>query len=291
MYFPPGGIADRMIALNGFPFLDTKEEHTFHVPVSTIMTPSSSLALIPSSGLSLRALERLLARNDFQGFPIIDNPQSKLLLGYVGRTELRYAIDRSKRESLVSPEAHALFVAPTGAAIRTPAAATPPVTFEDIVSNSGRQQIDFTRFVNTTPITVHPKLPLETVMDLFKKMGPRVILVEFKGRVSGLVTIKDCLKYQFKVEAGERNGEDDGGAKWERRIWEVMQRAASWLGQRTGRRIHLGGTNHERRTGFPAGRGSGLRDGARTPDENFRPDRGILEGTEDIGEGVELTER
>ena len=31
--------------------------------------------------------------------------------------------------------------------------------------------VDFGPYVDQTPITVHPKLPLETVMDLFKKMG------------------------------------------------------------------------------------------------------------------------
>jgi chloride channel 3/4/5 len=32
-------------------------------------------------------------------------------------------------------------------------------------------------------------------MRLFKRMGPRVILVEHRGRLVGLVTVKDVLKY------------------------------------------------------------------------------------------------
>jgi chloride channel 3/4/5 len=36
--FSKGGIADRMIWFNGFPFLDNKEEHSFGVPVSRVMT-------------------------------------------------------------------------------------------------------------------------------------------------------------------------------------------------------------------------------------------------------------
>lgn len=57
-------------------------------------------------------------------------------------------------------------------------------------------------WVNQTPLTVSPQLPLEIVMQLFKRMGPRVILVEDHGVLCGLVTVKDVLKYTL-TEAGE----------------------------------------------------------------------------------------
>ena len=69
---------------------------------------------------------------------------------------------------------------------------------------------------------MHPRLPLETVMELFKKMGPRVVLIEYRGRLTGLITIKDCLKYQFKVEAGGGHGGGTGNGD------EGMERLASW---------------------------------------------------------------
>jgi chloride channel 3/4/5 len=49
--FGKGGIADRMIWFNGFPFLDNKEDHSFGVPVSKVMT--DQLTVIPSTGISL----------------------------------------------------------------------------------------------------------------------------------------------------------------------------------------------------------------------------------------------
>ncbi|KAL9105987.1 MAG: hypothetical protein Q9187_008626, partial [Circinaria calcarea] len=224
--FAKGGIADRMIWFNGFPFLDTKEEHTFHVPVSRVMTPHSQITHLPSTGLSLRALESLLRNTKYQGFPVVENRTSRILLGYIGRTELRYAIDRTKKESIISPQAKCLFYPPASVAVRTPTATVPPVTFDAIASSSGIQTIDFSRFVDPTPLAVHPRLPLETVMELFKKMGPRVVLVEFKGRLAGLVTVKDCLKYQFKIEAQERGGDGEASGhveRWEERLWGVMQ--------------------------------------------------------------------
>ncbi|MCJ1472328.1 glycerol ethanol, ferric requiring protein [Lambiella insularis] len=288
-YFPPGGIADRMISFNGFPFLDTKEEHTFHVSVSSVMSPTANLTLLPSTGLSLRALETLLRKSTYQGFPVVEDRASRILLGYVGRTELRYAIDKTKKEQELSPDAKCLFFAPASTAVRTPSALTPPVTFEHLSSSSTVQTVDFSRFVDPTPLAVHPRLALETVMELFKKMGPRVVLVELKGRVMGLVTVKDCLKYQFKVEAQERGGEGESRAdRFEAWIWERMRGAGDWAGGCVGRlsggRIRLG-VGEARGERLLAGGGV---DG---DERGVGDDRDILEGTEDEQEGVELRDR
>jgi chloride channel 3/4/5 len=71
-----------------------------------------------------------------------------------------------------------------------------------------------------------------------------VILVEHRGRVTGLVTVKDCLKYQFKVEAEEQalasthtaadlplgahlNGRQSDSL--EENVWRFLQRVGSML--------------------------------------------------------------
>jgi chloride channel 3/4/5 len=48
--FGKGGIADRMIWFNGFPFLDSKDDHSFGVPVSQVM--NDNLTVLQSSGIS-----------------------------------------------------------------------------------------------------------------------------------------------------------------------------------------------------------------------------------------------
>ena len=213
--FGKGGIADRMIWFKGFPFLDNKEEHTFGVPVSHVMI--KEVTSLPSSGMSLHALETTLARSKYQGFPVIEDRATKILIGYVGRTELQYAINRVKTEGFISPHAQCLFTPPSTTAVHTPSAtAAPPVTLDVTEPSSGPQRVDFSRFINPTPLTVHPRLPLETVMEVFKKMGPRVILIDYRGRLAGLVTVKDCLKYQFKVEAQETGREQAALEAWER---------------------------------------------------------------------------
>ena len=275
-----------MIWFNGFPFLDNKEEHTFNVPVSQVMT--GDVTVLPVHGLDLRAVERLLKDTKFQGFPVVEDRVSKVLFGYIGRTELRYAIDRAKKEALISPAARCFFTSPSSATGGTPLSAGPCVTFDDIASSSGQQSLDFSRFVDFTPLAVHPRLPLETVMEIFKKMGPRAILIEYRGRLTGLVTVKDCLKYQFKVEAQENPRDDSELNERQERLWTVMNRAGDWIADRvlsvTGGRIKLGGSSSR------ASRWNEDPRDYRSPIEPSGRNH-ILDGTEDDEPGLELEER
>ncbi|KAI7116687.1 hypothetical protein KC343_g10956 [Hortaea werneckii] len=109
---------------------------------------------------------------------------------------------------------------------------------------AGEMSVDFSKFIDPTPLAVHPRLPLETVMELFKKLGPRVILVEHRGRLTGLVTVKDCLKYQFQVEAHENPKDDSGVQKGQEKAWLLLREAAGWFARKVGRysggRLQLG---------------------------------------------------
>ncbi|KAJ5697394.1 hypothetical protein N7488_011078 [Penicillium malachiteum] len=254
--FGNGGIADRMIWFNGFPFLDNKEDHVFNVPVSHAMTTDP--LSIPASDFPVREAEHLLSDNKFQGFPIVEDRSSKTLVGYIGRTELRYAIDRARSEGLLSPRARCVFTpeAAEASVVRRASGRhsartlSVPDTFDGIQAN-GTGVVDFSRFVDHTPLTVHPRLPLETVMEIFKKMGPRVILVEHRGRLTGLVTVKDCLKYQFKVEAEEQALAATSSSEYsalgghlstpaaetlEDRLWRLIQTVISFVSSSSSRR-------------------------------------------------------
>ena len=72
---------------------------------------------------------------------------------------------------------------------------------------SDLDKLELGGWIDPTPLIVQPGMPLETVMDMFKNLGPRVILVVEYGRLSGLVTVKDVLKriaMQEKAEAAAR---------------------------------------------------------------------------------------
>lgn len=239
--FGKGGIADRMIYFNGFPFLDSKEDHSFGVSVTAVMI--TDVTVLPAAGLEFRDVEKIMAENQYQGYPIVEDASSRILVGYIGRTELKYAMDRARRDHSISPRAKCFFTPPRSVPAVTPSAAAPAVTFDTLGATAAQMNVDFTRFVDPTPLAVHPQLALETVMELFKKLGPRVVLVEHRGRLVGLVTVKDCLKYQFKFEHQEHHAavqDDLERAERERdeRIWAWMERAAAWI------RARLGGLEH-----------------------------------------------
>lgn len=271
-----GGIADRMIWFNGFPYLDNKEDHTFGVSVSQVMT--SEVVAIPTSGLVMKDVEKLLKGHIYQGFPIVEDLNSKILVGYIGYTELRYAMDRVKKERSIGANARCFFSPPSSHNPTTPT--TPAISS---FSSTASTSVDFTRYIDPTPVTVHPRLPLETVMELFRKIGPRVILIEYRGSLSGLVTVKDCLKYQFKVEASENPRDDRQVLESQERLWGVMKKSAFWVSDKIAvvsrGRIRIATPGHEARVfGFGFGQGA--------------PSSEMLDGTEDAqDDGVELEDR
>ncbi|KAK2736734.1 glycerol ethanol, ferric requiring protein [Myotisia sp. PD_48] len=302
--FSKAGIADRMIWFNGFPFLDNKEDHIFNVPVSHAMT--SKPVALPATDFPVSEAEKLLKKYKFQGFPVVENLTSMILIGFIGRTELQYAISRAKREGLLSPQAKCRFVSNPGGIGSAFGSINPPSPsdsfgeqdfhdtssrLDDITSTSSINSVDFSQYVDLAPITVHPRLALETVMEIFKKMGPRVILSEHRGRVTGLVTVKDCLKYQFKVERQEHAdasatitgvvGANTGGISAseegivEQKAWEFIQ----WTTTKVKRffRIQEEGTASHRYSRV------GHEDSRRRQDSTE-----IVEGTEELN--VELEE-
>ena len=302
--FGKGGIADRMIWFNGYPFIDNKEEHSFGVSVAEAMK-SSDLHILPGPTVALTEVENLLRSTSFSGFPIVENTHSNILIGYIGRTELQFAIDRAKKQGLISPSARCSFIhdhdeaaqdlfpsSPSSsdmpgrstANVARPIShsdeSSPPITFDAIATSSGVQIIDFSPFVVASPIAVHPRLPLEIVMEMFKKIGPRVILVERRGQLVGLVTVKDCLKFQFRGEgihsfpqrreADDRqrheSGGDDGiygvpGIQSDEKLWHLIERTAQWIVNRvdslknaiTGGRVGIGGNWRSRNRHGPDG--------------------------------------
>lgn len=267
-----GGIADRMIWFNGMPFLDNKEDHNFGVAVSRAM--KSNVVALPVSGVTLDEIERLLADQGYQGFPIVEDRQHNVLVGYIGRTELQYGIDRIKKERTVDGHTRCNFTPPSSEH-GTPAGLSAHPSTESLPLAA----LDFSRYVDPTPVTVHPRLPLETTMELFRKIGPRVILVEYHGRLVGIITPKDCLKYQFKHEAAENPREDPRLAEGQEKLWSVIRRVGGWVGGKvttaSGGRIRLDSSHGEQR---------GM---------SGRPGTQIMDGDEDVAEdaGVELENR
>jgi chloride channel 3/4/5 len=268
-----------MIYLNGYPFLDSKEDHTFGVPVSQCM--SSHVVTLAATGMQLKHIERLMTENQYQGYPIVETFESKTLVGYIGRTELRYAVEKAKTDGAPG---HAKCHFTTTTPLDTTSA--PLTTFDTIPATSSTTNVNLSRYIDDTPLTVHPRLPLETVMELFKKMGPRVILIEYRGRLTGLVTVKDCLKYQFKVEAGHAGGGSAGDEAGMQRVFEGLKKVVGWGGALRGK---MGLGRGEVRLASPDADGRGTT--GRRNDNERSGAFAVGDDEDEGGTGVELEDR
>lgn len=180
-----GGIADQMIRFNGYPFLEKDDAESgdkgFNEPIAHIMR--KDLVVIPSTGLPLSELQRLVQGSSFQGFPVVATETDRTIIGFIPKNELRFALDRVRRSYALSPDTVCTFSdreAPAGG----------------VSAGGGLDRVDFGQYVDETPLTVSPKMPLEIVLQLFRRMGPRVILVQSEGQLQGLVTIKDVLRHE-----------------------------------------------------------------------------------------------
>lgn len=114
-----------MIRFNGYPFLE-KEDHAFHVagtqglrcllchfhPNHAVCTVSKvmrkDLHVMPASGICVRDIgeshetrglhvsltdtEQIMLDTDVKGFPVVSADSERLLLGYIGRAEIRYVL-------------------------------------------------------------------------------------------------------------------------------------------------------------------------------------------------------
>ncbi|KAK1225649.1 glycerol ethanol, ferric requiring protein [Marasmius sp. AFHP31] len=183
------GIADAMIRFNGFPFLES-EDHAYNVSgknsnllgsqeilrkqfflpiVSAVMR--TEMQTLPDTGLRVKDVEEIMSDTNVRCFPIVSSDNTQTLLGYIGRTEVLYVIERSKG---VNPETPCTFSAADPDRDQENLAAGIEDDGADAMLGStsmGDHELNFWPWVNQTPMTVSPHLPLEVVMQLFKRMG------------------------------------------------------------------------------------------------------------------------
>ncbi|WFD36241.1 glycerol ethanol, ferric requiring protein [Malassezia cuniculi] len=234
-----GGISDRLIKFNGYPFLDD-EDHVFGIAVGAMM--KTAPLVLYADGMTLEEVESLLDQGDFKGFPVVQNKDDDTLAGYITRLELRYAMSKAHKAQLLSSGTICLFAPHT-------------TTHDDFELDQSYHEdefeapgspgghVDFGAWVDPTPLTVQPQLDLEVVTEMFKKMGPRVILVTHVGKLLGIVTIKDLLRHmtlsEKEAEASDAREAPEGFAvgtgRLERLLEHIWNTGERYLSRRPSR--------------------------------------------------------
>ncbi|KAL1923502.1 uncharacterized protein VTP21DRAFT_8482 [Calcarisporiella thermophila] len=179
--FGKESIYDGIIRLNGFPYLNSKEEYVHHTLASDVMTRVDDLVLITATGMTIENLDELLHETDYKGFPVVNSLGDLALVGYISRSELRYALEEARTKSNVDASSPCYFTS----------------NFPILESSAF---VDLRPWMDLTPITASYKSPMILIVDLFQKMGIRYVLLTMRGQLMGLITKKDVLRHLAILE-------------------------------------------------------------------------------------------
>jgi len=177
------GIYDGHIHLNGYPFLDLKEEFTHTTLASDVMRPrrgTEPLKCIPKSGLTVGDLENMLEETTFNGFPLVVDSNSQILCGSIARRDLKIVLKhvRSMNENTVS-------ASPVYFGKKPPGETSP----------NGPASVSLRHIVDASPFTATDSTPMEIVVEMFRKLGLRQLLIIHNGKLLGIITKKDVLRH------------------------------------------------------------------------------------------------
>jgi chloride channel 3/4/5 len=171
--FGKRGIYETWIHFHAYPFLDHKDDAVIpDVSLSQLMTGVDDLAVITATGHTLQTLHDFLLTNPYRGFPVVTDLSSNILLGYITRTELMFALKSTAAESRNLPP-------------------TTEVFFSHQPDADPQYTVDLRPWMDQTPITLNVKSTLQLTIDMFQKLGLKYVLFCDKGALKGLLTKKD----------------------------------------------------------------------------------------------------
>ena len=150
------------------------------------MTRIEDLIVIVATGHTIQSLADLLREHSFRGFPVIGNSRDAILLGYISRTELNFAIQSATTRRNLGMETEAFFI------------------HQPLVDPT--TTLDLRPWMDQTPISLNSNSRFGLTVSMFQKLGLRYILFTDKGSLKGLLTKKDIWLALNRREAAELHG-------------------------------------------------------------------------------------
>ena len=215
----PKGIYESWINFNGYPYLSPHSDSSSSsssdaawvpdIPASNIMTRYEDLICLPANPSpphTISSLRTLIRSHPYRGYPIVSNPHDPVLLGYISRIELTYALDLATNSS--------------NSPLSTPCVFTNPTNPNPSMTAAAAAPLDLRPWMDQTPITLNALASFALTKDMFQKLGVRWIGFVERGRLRGLVTKKDV----WSVVNGIDKDDEGGGGR----------HGLGWAGQETG---------------------------------------------------------
>ena len=186
------GIYDAHIALNGYPFLDIKDEFDHTTLAADVMQPQNNdpLHVLTQDSMTLNQVEEVLDQTDHNGFPVVVSMESQYLVGFVLRRDLNLAIQNAKaRIEDVTEQSLVLFTNHI-----------PVLDRSNSADENRPPPLKLWKILDLAPTCITDKTPMETVVNMFRKLGLRQTLVTHSGRLLGIITKKDVLRHIKKMD-------------------------------------------------------------------------------------------
>ena len=156
------------------------------------MQPQSNdpLHVMTQDSMTLNQVEEMLDQTDHNGFPIVVSMESQYLVGFVLRRDLNLAIQNARaRIEDVTGESLVLFTNHI------------PILDRSNSSDVNRPPpLKLWKILDLAPNCITDKTPMETVVNMFRKLGLRQTLVTHNGRLLGIITKKDVLRHIKKMD-------------------------------------------------------------------------------------------
>ncbi|CAH1797441.1 unnamed protein product [Owenia fusiformis] len=183
------GIYDAHIDLNGYPFLDSKDEFTHTSIAADVMRPRRNdppLCVLTQDSMVVEDVEAILRDTEYNSFPVVVSKESQYLVGLVLRKDLSLALASARQT-------------PDGVVSNSVLYFTNSVPVTTVVG--GPSPLKLRKILDLAPITITDQTPVETVVEMFRKLGLRQTLVTHNGRLLGIITKKDILLHWNELDS------------------------------------------------------------------------------------------
>ncbi|EKX39955.1 hypothetical protein GUITHDRAFT_113947 [Guillardia theta CCMP2712] len=170
--FGRDGIYDELIILHDYPYLNNKMEFVFNETAADVMK-SRDLCVINATGNTYGSIANLLNTTEFSGYPIVKSMDSMQLIGYISRANLETVLN-AKTPDMTD--------------------ATQCFFTNDRPFPRNAPYLDFNPWLDQSPIQIVETTPLNRVIDAFRALRLRYVLVVRNGALVGITTKRDILR-------------------------------------------------------------------------------------------------
>ena len=144
------------------------------------------LQVLTLDGMTFEQVQNVVQSTTFNGFPLILDRETYRLCGYVLRRDLLLALKNAQE---INPNV----VSQSKVYFKS------EIPYDETQNMGGPSALKLHRIVEWSPFQITVQTSMDTVLDVFIKLGLRTLLVTNNGRLLGVITKKDVLRHIAEV--------------------------------------------------------------------------------------------